>query len=751
MGLTRRQFLTLTGGSASAAVLFAACGVPEDELLVESPVRMPEDLVSGRDNWYATLCRACSESEGVVVRVMEGRAKKIEGNVDYPINAGKHSARCEASLQALYNPDRIGGPLVRAGERGDAQFEEISWTDAIGRLTFQLQNLQSSRRQQGMALATAPGGGHAGLVGRRFVEKFGGKYVPYETLESANLKMAVSAVFGQNRIPDFDIGNSSFILSFGADFLNTWGSPVRYSRGYGNFRQGDRERGTHYHVDSRFSMTAANADKWVPVMPGMEGLLALSIAYVIMEDGLGDASAAEALTGGDPEMLAAFAPELVAGKVGVSAEKIHDIAHEFAEHGPSIAMGGGSAGAHTNGLLNMTAIYSLNHLVGSVGQPGGVIFNPASPLPDIEDTSAATLSNWQETIADMRAGRVNALIVRGADPFYGLPSSLDIRDASYDVPFICSFSDIMDDTTAMSDLVLPQHSPLEDWGTDSPMFGPGYEVVGFQQPVVRPFFENRGSELGTRNFADVLLAVAQGLNLDLELGGGTFKESLQSEARKLFEMNRGSVRASDFGSFWNGTLQRGGWWDTAARSGDAVTPPPKLSEYEEPKFDGDDRFEYYLTPFSQTGIGEGQRAHLPWMQATPDPITTATWRTWIEINSRLAEELDIREGDVIKVTSPRGSIEALAYPHPGVPPYTVSIPFGQGHNAGGRYAKDRGANVFSILAPLTDSESGAFAWAATKVNIEKTDEWVRVPKFENTVPEAPNDHGYIIEVTQEDS
>ena len=168
MGLTRRQFLTLTGGSASAAVLFAACGVPEDELLVESPLRMPEDLVSGRDNWYATLCGEC----GVVVRVMEGRAKKIEGNVDYPVNAGKHSARCEASLQALYNPDRIAGPLVRAGERGTAQFEEISWTDAIGRLTFQLQNLQSSRRQQGMVLATGLGGGHAGLVGRRFAEKF---------------------------------------------------------------------------------------------------------------------------------------------------------------------------------------------------------------------------------------------------------------------------------------------------------------------------------------------------------------------------------------------------------------------------------------------------------------------------------------------------------------------------------------------------------------------------------------------------
>ena len=107
-------------------------------------------------------------------------------------------------------------------------------------------------------------------------------------------------MYDQDRVPDFDLENTGFLLSFGADFLNTWGSPVRYGRGYGQFRQGDRERGTHFHVDSRFSMTGANADKWVPINPGMEGLLALSIAQVIIEEDLGDSSAADALTGEKP-------------------------------------------------------------------------------------------------------------------------------------------------------------------------------------------------------------------------------------------------------------------------------------------------------------------------------------------------------------------------------------------------------------------------------------------------------------------
>jgi len=753
MALTRRQFLTLTGGTAAVPILFLACGVPEQELLVQAPLEMPEDMVSGLDNWYATLCRQCGTSEGVVIRVMEGRAKKVEGNLDYPINMGKHSARCEGGLQALYHPDRIKGPLLRSGERGMGQFEEISWTDALGRLNLQLSELQSSRDQNSMVMVTNPVGGHLGMVAETFTNKFGGRFMSYEPTERTNLKAAIKKVFGQDRIPDFDIENANYVLSFGADFLNTWVSPTRYARGYGEFRQGDRERGTLVHADSRFSMTGANADQWLYVKPGMEGILALSIAHVIIKDGLADTAAAAALTGGSN--LEDYAPETVAARVGVSAEKIEQVAHDFASHKPAIAMGGGSAAAHTNGLFNLTAIYSLNYLVGSVGQTGGVIFNPAPPLDEIATApSSSSYQDWSDLVSDMKSGDVKLLLVRGADPMHGLPGTLGFRDASYDVPVIVSFSNFMDDTTAMADLILPEHNYLEDWGTDTPDAGPGYEIVGFQQPVVRPFFEGRGEHLGTRGFADVLLTAAQNLSLNLGLAGETYKDILKDSAQKLFALNRGSVRAGDFNNFWNGMLQRGGWWDVNAKAKGAVPTPPQLPEAEEPKFDPQvpGRFNFHLVPFSSTGIGEGQGAHIPWLQATPDPITTATWLTWVEINIQTAEDMDLKEGDVVRVTSPRGSVDVLAYPHPGMPPDVVAIPMGQGHRAGGRYAEGRGANVFSILSDLTDESTGALAWSATRVSIEKLDKWIRLPKFENSVPEPPTDEeGLVIEVTSQDS
>ena len=754
MALTRRQFLTLAGGSATGAIIFAACGVPEEEQYVQGPLQMPEDMVSGLSNWYATLCRSCATSEGLVVRVMEGRAKKIEGNVDYPINRGKHSARCEAGLQALYHPDRIRGPLVRTGERGTGQYEEISWTDAIGRLTYQLEQLRDVRNQKAAVLITEPTGAHMATVVDRFVERYRGRHMTYEALEQTNLRRAIKQVFNEDRLPDFDIDNAGYVLSFGSDFLNTWVSPVRYGRGYGNFRQGERERGTLVQAESRFSMTAANADEWLFVRPGQEGLLALSMAHVIVADGLAVPGSVEELTGGDPSILDQYAPELVEARTGTPAVKVRRIAHDFAAIGNGLAIGGGSAGAHSNGLFNLTAIYSLNHLVGAFGRDGGVIPNPAPPVQGLAGPpEATTYDEWQELIAEMKQGEVQVLMVRGANPMYGLPNASGFRDASYDVPFIFSFSGFMDDTTAMSDLILPEHNYLEDWGSDIPMAGPGHQVVGFQQPVVRPFFEGRGEHLGTRNFGDILMTIAQGLELDLELEADTFREFLQNGARQLFVLDRGSVRAGAFQEFWHGVLQRGGWWDVNAKAMPALADLPALPEPQEPEFDTDDRFRFNLIPFASTSLGEGPGAYLPWLQATPDPVTTATWQTWVEINLEVARDMDISEGDVVRVTSANGSLEALAYPHPGVSPDVVSIPIGQGHAAGGRYAEGRGANVLSIISPsVKDSETGALAWAATRVNIEKTGEWIRLPKFENTVPDRPADeHREVIQITRFDS
>ncbi|MDC4225435.1 MAG: twin-arginine translocation signal domain-containing protein [Candidatus Manganitrophus sp.] len=136
MDLNRRDFLKVIGLGAAGSAL-PGCGGETAKLI---PAVLPdEEIVPGVAHWYASVCRECEAGCGIIVRVMEGRAKKIEGNPDHPLNRGKLCALGQASLQGLYNPDRIRGPLQRDGERGEGRFKPIPWEDAMSRWVAALQ------------------------------------------------------------------------------------------------------------------------------------------------------------------------------------------------------------------------------------------------------------------------------------------------------------------------------------------------------------------------------------------------------------------------------------------------------------------------------------------------------------------------------------------------------------------------------------------------------------------------------------
>jgi anaerobic selenocysteine-containing dehydrogenase len=751
MKLTRRNFLAWAGLSAVGAVACDAYQfqIQEEELSLQSPRDLPEDLVKGRDNWYATLGRDATGGDGVIVRVMEGRAKKIQGNPKYPVNRGKQSVRAEAGLQALYHPDRIAGPMRRTGSRGSGLFQDIDWEpEALDILKRELR-----ARSQGMVLITEPLRGHLGMIAERFASLLGGKHLGFETLDDTTYRAAVKEVFGQDLLPDFDIANANYVLSFGADFLSTWGSSTRLATAYGDFRQGAGrgERGTLVQVDPRFSMTAANADKWLPIKPGMEGYLALSLAYVIIEENLVPDVDGNALTNNEgAAALAAYNPETVGPMLELppqmhegqsAAEYIRELARDFAGHRPSIALGGDSAGAHTNGQFNLQAIYALNYLVGSVGEKGGIRFNPGSPLRDLPAAAnVGSLQDWQDTAGAIRSGNTRLVLLHNADPVHGLPASVGFADAlNRDDLFIVSFSPFLDETSIMADLILPDRVFLEDWGDDIPEPGPGYQVVGMQQPVVNPL-----SDLDPRSFGDLLLSMAQEMGQESALPWGSVEAALKESVEALYNLNRGtSSEVASAGELWNLMLQQGGWWserDTGSNPGAPRTDLLNLiaGRGKLPDFSGSGNF--YLLPFAHNSLLDGRNAHLPWMQAAPDPITTVTWQTWVEVNSRKASELGLREGDIVRIESDAGSITALVYPNPALPPNVVAVPLGQGRRNGSPYASGgdprESSNVMDLLSSdgASMTETGALAWAAHRVRVVSTGESLKVSKYEGIFP-----------------
>jgi anaerobic selenocysteine-containing dehydrogenase len=356
--MDRRSFIKLTAiGSGTAAL--AACGNPDHELIRFVP---DEDIVPGQATWKPGVCTLCAAGCGLTVRVMDAdqeivrdgvtglkriyAAKKLEGNPLHPVNRGGLCARGQAAIQVVYHPDRITQPLKRAGERGDGKYEAVSWDDAIAQLVAKLDELEGAGSQQSLALLARPGRSHRADLIRRFLDGYGAPApIVHELFSDDVLRRANAISFGREQLPTFDLANARFVLSFGADFLGTWNSPVAQNAAYGQMRQGRPGiRGAFAQVEARMSQTGANADEWVPAIPGSEGVLALAIARVLVDGGLRPASRMGAATAMFDRWKASpeAAPEAVQQATGVSAARIERLAKQFAEQTPSVAIVGGA-------------------------------------------------------------------------------------------------------------------------------------------------------------------------------------------------------------------------------------------------------------------------------------------------------------------------------------------------------------------------------------------------------------------------
>ncbi|HEX6512846.1 MAG TPA: molybdopterin-dependent oxidoreductase [Chloroflexota bacterium] len=724
-GVSRRRFLQ-AAAVTTGAVAFSGCAAGPNAFRVESRAQLAEDSVSASEAWYATACAECSAGCGVLVRVVEGRARKIEGNPDHPVNRGKLCARGQAALQAQYNPDRLRGPRARNGAG-------LSWDEALRTLAEQLDGARGR-----IAIVTRPLGGNQAQLVDRFASGLGAQWLRLETVNEEPLRAAVKRVFGQDSMPEFDLASAGCVLSFGADFLGDWLSPVHYSAAYGQFRQGsyragdfhpqNRPRGHLVQVEPRFSGSAAAADEWLPVKPGTEGLLALSIAQAIVSSGGGGADAA--LYGG-ASGLEQYSPEAVAAPTGIAADRIHKVADDFTRRGPSLAIGGGSAGAHTNGADALAAILGLNLLAGSPN----IRFNGPGPagLPGL--TPASSLAEWVALVERLKSGAIQALLVQDANPVYELPAALGFAAALAKTTFTASFSAFLDETAQLAHLVLPVRLPLEDWGDAVADPAPGLPVVTIRQPILQPLY-------GSRSFWDMLLSLGRQLKL-ADWPAGSFHETLGDTARQLAR----SGSAGDFERFWT-ELRAKGFWTTESSglSRESLVPAPQPVSWTEPRFDGlPSDYPYYLQVFPHNSLGRGRGANLPWMQALPDPISTVVWQTWVEVSPRLG----FKEGDVVRLETSQGAAELPVYVNPAAAPDVLSVPLGQGHTAYGRYAEKRGIKALDLLAPLTDATTGSLAYAATRARLLPTGRRAPLPKFEGDVPAYQIPGKEVLEVRHE--
>ncbi len=725
--IDRRDFLKFVGaggvGTGAGFMLAESIKHPVEHL-IPYPVP-PEDFSPGIATWYNSVCSLCSAGCGISVRTREGRAKKIEGNPAHPVNQGRLCALGQAGLQTLYNPDRLTVPMLRAGDRDSGSMIPTSWSEGLAQLADRLDTLRGSGQANSVCFLSEGVGGHLSTLIELFMGQLGSdRILHHEFAHPQTLYAAVNRLFGESRLPYYDLSNTRYLLSFGADFLGSWISPVHHGLGFGQSRQGrDNVRGRFVQVEPRMSLSGAAADEWIAASPGTEGILALGIANRIVSQG--------GYAGDDRDAWAAslepYSSAAVAEQTGVPAATVERLADTFASTQPSLAIGGGAAGNHSNGVDTLVAVNALNYLVGNLGAEGGLVFNPEPVAGQGANARQAGYREMLELAEDARRGNIQVLIVNQTNPVFTLPAAAEFRNALAEIPLIVSLSSFMDETTSLADLILPSHTYLESWGDDFPEPGVGFTVGALSQPVVSPLYNTRAT-------GDIVLGLAQALDLGNALPWTSMEEYLQESWREIHARAaaEGDAEPESFETFWSAVLQAGVWGETTRREVGEVSIDRTVIEslgVEAPEFAGaSDDYPFILHPYLSNTMRDGQGANLPWMQELPDPMTSVVYGSWVEINPTTAGQLGLSEGDVVEVESLQGRIAAPVFVYPAIMPDVVAMPIGQGHSEYGRYAKDRGANPIEILAPQLEPVTGSLAWSATRVRLTPTGRSVRLLK-----------------------
>ena len=709
--ITRRGFLKLAGTGAASTAVLTGCG-PASRYVVREPyANMPEYTDTGESTFYATTCQEGPAGCGIIVRTDQGRAIKIEGNHFHPVSEGKTCARGQAVVQGLYNPDRVMFPTrqQRADHLGQ---DQLTWEESIQTDADALQNYQPEEH----ALLMGATHDHLyDLVSQIFTAIGAPEPLRFSAISMFgavnSLRAATQQSYGADTLPYFDIQNADLVFSFGANFLETWLSPVAYTRQYSQMRKGVIKRGYLIHFEPRMSQTAANADQWFPIKPGTEAQAALALGRLIAE-----------AQGQLPDTYAAVDAAALAEEAGIELEKLQQAADKFILAASPLAIPGGLALSQINGMENAAAVYALNALAVSQGKPNLVLSAPEKALEQAA-SAGSTLNEIQTLIDRMNAGDVKVLFVHGVNPLFDIPASFEFEQALINVELVISFSSFPDETALAADYILPDHTNLESWGYELIQTGSEAKTISGLQPVVVPFFE-------TRSTADVLLAAVQTVGGDLNQAIPFTDEVafIQDRLSALLGEDNALIRAGDIKTFAAQFQQYGGWWQET--SPEALTPPALTTiSVSEPEYQGEG--EFFLVPFVSPTLGD-KGANKPWLQEAPDPNTTVMWNTWIEINPQTAEELGIHDDDIVRIITPDGEIEAAAYLYPAIRPDTIAIPFGQGHTAYGRYAQGRGANPADLLSTTLNS-AGDLVFATTKVKIEKTGKHRQLARLESRI------------------
>ncbi len=664
--VSRRSFLKLAAATGAAAL--AGCKPAARHLI---PYVIPdENVIPGVPSFYATSCNECPAGCGVVARVREGRVIKLEGNPADPIGAGALCARGQAALQGLYHPDRLQRPHLRGA---DGLINPIGWEDAMARFAKALAQAAAEGADR-IAFIGPPMGPAYEMIVNDWLGAFNSRMrLAYRALDDAPGRAAMQFCFGTEFKPLYHIDRARVLLALGADFLETWESPVELARQFAAFRNPTKEDGKTrfglaWYVGPRMSLTAARCDQWFACRPRWEAAVALAMLRVIIDQGLARPGA-----GVDPDAMRKFAAAYdvgaIATKSGVSAAAIERMAREFARADGALAIAG------TDDDAAHVAAWMLNAATGNLGKT--VSFTQP---PHVQPSGVQR----DAMLEAMRAGSIKVAVIAEANPQFSMPAQTRFAQALSKVPTVVWCGTVPDETAALAHLLLPADHWLEAWGDSAPRPG----VSGLRQPTMTRVVYSRA-------LGDILLDAARAAAPREHLP--RYEDAQQAVRASWAERFNGAGATANFDDFWDQSLRQGGRFTpppvAEARLAPGVFVHP-LALPEVPPAPA-----LTLVAYPHIFWYDGRGADKPWLQEIPEPVNQIVWDSWAEIHPDTARRLELAENDVVRLSSAAGAIEVPVHITPGVHRDAIAVPLGQGHTSYGRYARDRGVNPWRVLPP----------------------------------------------------
>ncbi|PSL05513.1 TAT-variant-translocated molybdopterin oxidoreductase [Cecembia rubra] len=650
-GSSRRDFLKVMGFSLAAASL-AACEAPVRKAIPY--VNKPVDINPSIPNYYASTFASGGDYASIVVKTREGRPIKIDGNELSPITKGGTNAIVEASVLSLYDKQRLSDPYIN-GEKSEwaaLDAEVKSKLASAGSVKVITNTIISPSTEKALA---------------EFSAAFGGaEVITYDPVSSYGITKAAEMTYGSAILPTYDFSKATVIVSFGADFLGTWISPIEFAKQYVQGRKITKEKpvmSRHFQFESNLSLTGANADYRTPIKPSQSGLAILALYNAVAKQAGATTVSAPAV---EVEYLEKAAKEL------------------WANRGKSIVVSG------SNDPNVQVVINAINDLLENNGVT--VDFSRPSHFRKGDD------AKMNQFVTDLKGGRVGAVVFFNCNPVYDYVKGAEIAESISKAKVSIATNGTMDETASLVQYVAPDHHYLESWNDFNPRKG----EYSLSQPTISPLFNTRQAQESFLVWAGI---------------STNYYDYLQENWRSSLMGTQSEI--SNFQEFWDRSLFNGVYSTPSTSSAISGNADVAVAASAVAKSYKADNAGVELAVYTKVGIGNGSHSNNPWLQEMSDPISKATWDNYLTVSQKWANEhgLKMVEGATrkAKITVGDKSLIVPVLVQPGQAQGTVGLALGYGRSKAGRVANGLGVNAYDLL----DSSKGFVNFDVTEgVSVE---------------------------------